>query len=57
MHYANNDDTESSPKLRIGWAGGNQTERGAAAQSTLSTIVLTALQRALDPLAWLQRRR
>jgi transposase len=34
--------------------GGNRTDRGAAAQSTLSTIVLTALQRALDPLAWLQ---
>lgn len=37
--------------------GGNRTNRGAAAQSTLSTIVLTALQRALDPLAWLQRLR
>lgn len=37
--------------------GGNRTDRGAAAQSTLSTIVLTALQRALDPLAWLQRLR
>jgi transposase len=34
--------------------GGNRTDRGAAAQSALSTIVLTALQRALDPLAWLQ---
>jgi len=34
--------------------GGNRTDRGAAAQSTLSTIVLTALQRELDPLAWLQ---
>ena len=34
--------------------GGNRTDRGAAAQSVLSTIVLTALQRALDPLAWLQ---
>lgn len=37
--------------------GGNRTDRGAAAQSTLSTIVLTALQRALNPLAWLQRLR
>ena len=37
--------------------GGNRTDRGAAAQSTLSTIVLTALQRALDPLAWLKRLR
>jgi transposase len=37
--------------------GGNRTHRGAAAQSSLSTIVLTALQRALDPLAWLQRLR
>jgi transposase len=34
--------------------GGNRTACGAAAQSTLSTIVLTALQRALDPLNWLQ---
>lgn len=37
--------------------GGNRTDRGAAAQSVLSTIMLTALQRALDPLAWLQRLR
>lgn len=37
--------------------GGNRTDRGAAAQSTLSTIVLTALQRALNPLPWLQRLR
>lgn len=37
--------------------GGNRTDRGAAAQSVLSTIVLTALQRALDPLAWLSRLR
>jgi transposase len=37
--------------------GGNRTDRGASAQGTLSTIVLTALQRALDPLAWLQRLR
>lgn len=37
--------------------GGNRTDRGAAAQSALSTIVLTTLQRALDPLAWLQRLR
>lgn len=37
--------------------GGNRTDRGAAAQSTLSTIVLTALQRVLDPLNWLQRLR
>ena len=37
--------------------GGNRTDRGAAAQSFLSTIVLTALQRGLDPLAWLQRLR
>lgn len=37
--------------------GGNRTDRGATAQSSLSTIVLTALQRALDPLAWLQRLR
>ena len=37
--------------------GGNRTDRGAAAQSTLATIVLTTLQRALDPLAWLQRLR
>jgi len=34
--------------------GGNRTDRGAAAQSTLSTIVLTALQRSLDPLTWIQ---
>jgi transposase len=34
--------------------GGNRTNRGADAQSSFSTIVLTALQRALDPLAWLQ---
>ena len=37
--------------------GGNRTDRGAAAQSALSTLVLTALQRALNPLAWLQRLR
>jgi transposase len=37
--------------------GGNRTDRGAHAQSSLSTIVLTALQRALDPLAWLQQLR
>lgn len=37
--------------------GGNRTDRGATAQSALSTIMLTALQRALDPLAWLQRLR
>ena len=37
--------------------GGNRTNRGADAQSTLSTIVLTALQRVLDPLAWLQNLR
>lgn len=37
--------------------GGNRTDRGAAAQSTLSTIVLTALQRSLDPLTWLQHLR
>jgi len=37
--------------------GGNRTDRGAAAQGTLSTIVLTALQRTLDPLAWLERLR
>lgn len=33
--------------------GGNRTDRGAAAQSTVSTILLTAAQRHLDPLAWL----
>jgi len=37
--------------------GGNRTDRGAAAQATLSTIVLTALRRPLDPLAWLQQLR
>jgi transposase len=37
--------------------GGNRTDRGAAAQSTLSTLVLTTLQRALNPLNWLQRLR
>ena len=37
--------------------GGNRTDRGAAAQGTLSTIVLTALQRTLDPLAWFERLR
>jgi transposase len=37
--------------------GGNRTDRGAAAQATLSTIVLTALRRLLDPLAWLQQLR
>jgi len=37
--------------------GGNRTDRGAQAQSALSTIVLTTLQRTLDPLAWLQRLR
>lgn len=37
--------------------GGNRTDRGAHAQSSLSTIVLTALQRALNPLAWLQQLR
>jgi transposase len=37
--------------------GGNRTDRGAAAQGTLSTIVLTAMQRTLDPLAWLQQLR
>ena len=37
--------------------GGNRTDRGAEAQSSLSTIVLTALQRATDPLAWFQRLR
>ena len=34
--------------------GGNRTDRGATAQSALSTIVLTTLQRAIDPLTWLQ---
>jgi len=34
--------------------GGNRTDPGGDAQSTLSTLILTALQRALDPLAWLQ---
>lgn len=34
--------------------GGNRTSRGATAQSTLSTIVLTMLQRTLNPLQWLQ---
>jgi transposase len=37
--------------------GGNRTARGAAAQGLLSTILLTAVQRALDPLAWLQQLR
>jgi len=37
--------------------GGNRTDRGAHAQSSLSTIVLTALQRALNPLAWFQQLR
>jgi len=37
--------------------GGNRTDRGASAQGTLSTVLLTALQRTLDPLAWLQRLR
>jgi len=37
--------------------GGNRTDRGAAAQSSLATILLTALQRKLDPLAWLQQLR
>jgi transposase len=37
--------------------GGNRTHRGAAAQSSLATILLTALQRTLDPLEWLQRLR
>jgi transposase len=37
--------------------GGNRTDRGASAQATLSTIVLTALQRTLDSMAWLQRLR
>lgn len=34
--------------------GGNRTDRGARAQSQLGTILLTALQRHFDPLAWLQ---
>lgn len=37
--------------------GGGRTDRGAEAQSRLSTILLTALQRAIDPLTWLQRLR
>ena len=37
--------------------GGNRTDRGAIAQSSLSTIVLTALQRVLNPLAWFQQLR
>jgi transposase len=37
--------------------GGNRTHRGADAQSTLSTLLLTAAQRALDPLAWLEHLR
>lgn len=37
--------------------GGNRTDRGAAAQGTLSTILLTAFQRSLDSLAWLRRLR
>ena len=37
--------------------GGNRTDRGATAQSSLATIVLTTLQRALDPLPWLQHLR
>jgi transposase len=37
--------------------GGNRTDRGAAAQSTLSTIVLTTLQRSVDPIKWLERLR
>jgi hypothetical protein len=49
----------SSPQAVVNrkvW-GGNRTDRGATAQGTLSTIGLTALQRALDALAWLQRLR
>lgn len=34
--------------------GGNRTDDGAQAQSQLGTILLTSLQRNLDPLAWLQ---
>lgn len=37
--------------------GGNRDDNGTTAQGSLSTIILTALQRALDALAWLQRLR
>ena len=37
--------------------GGNRTDRGANAQSALATILLTAQQRTLDPLAWFLRLR
>jgi len=37
--------------------GGNRTEHGAAAQATLSTVLVTLAQQAIDPLGWLARAR
>lgn len=37
--------------------GGNRTERGAVAQATLSTVLVTLAQQAADPVDWLARAR
>jgi len=37
--------------------GGNRTDRGAAAQATLSTVLVTLAQQAIDPIDWLANAR
>jgi len=37
--------------------GGNRTERGAHAQATLATVLVTLAQQALDPIRWLANAR
>lgn len=37
--------------------GGNRTDRGAVAQATLSTVLVTLAQQALDPIDWLANAR
>jgi transposase len=37
--------------------GGNRTDRGANAQATLSTVLVTLAQQAIDPVDWLARTR
>lgn len=37
--------------------GGNRTDRGAAAQATLATVLVTLAQQAIDPVGWLANAR
>ncbi|MGL4512390.1 MAG: hypothetical protein ACRCT8_04810 [Lacipirellulaceae bacterium] len=37
--------------------GGNRTQRGALAQATLSTLLVTLAQQGIDPLLWLANAR